>query len=128
MKIKTITDRLDNAENFDKKVNAALADGWIIVKRVVMQPPSQPSTGGVCFNTMLYAGLEKAETKSEDTTIREERDLLEARLRHLLESETIRMFDEKDPRTHAYKRDISRLDSFNLPEILREYESRLNKK
>lgn len=128
MKIKTITDRLDNAENFDKKVNAALADGWIIVKREVLQPPSQPSTGGVYFNTMLYAELEKAETKSEDTTIREERDLLETRLRHLLESETIRMFDEKDPRTHAYKRDISRLDSFNLPEILREYESWLNKK
>lgn len=128
MEIKTITDRLDNANSFDKKVNAALADGWRVVKREVLQPPSQPSTGGVYFNMMLYAELEKAETKSEDTTIREERDLLETRLRHLLESETIRMFDEKDPITHAYKRDISRLDNFNLPEILREYESWLNKK
>lgn len=119
MEIKTIKDRLDNSEYFDEKVNDALHDGWRLTKREVLIPASQPNVSGRFLNIMLYAELEKAETKYEDTTIREERDLLKARLRHLLESETIRMFDEKDPRTHTYKRDISRLDNFNLPEILR---------
>lgn len=33
MKIKTITYRLNNSEDFDREVNKALADGWILVKR-----------------------------------------------------------------------------------------------
>ena len=59
MEIKTIVDRLDNAKSFDDKVNAALADGWRMVKREVLMPPSQPNTGFTFFYTMLYAEMEK---------------------------------------------------------------------
>lgn len=36
------------------------------------------------------------------------------RLCHLLQSETIRLFDEWDPRTQDYKRDIRRLDTYGV--------------
>lgn len=125
--IKTITHRRDYAAEFDNDVNAALEDGWKLVDRF-LAPVQANDLLSVVYHPIWVAFMEKDETGDDGPTIREERDLLEARLRHLMESETIRMFDEKDPRTHAYKRDISRLDNFNLPEILREYESWLNNK
>lgn len=47
---------------------------------------------------------------------------LRERLRHLLTSKTVQMFDEKDPHTGEYVRDIRRLDTYGLPYKLREYE------
>lgn len=58
MQIKTIKNRLDNAEAFDSSVNAALNDGWVLKKRLVLQP-HQPTGGINYFHTMLYAELEK---------------------------------------------------------------------
>ena len=46
-----------------------------------------------------------------------ELEYLQSRLRHLLRSKAVHLFDELDPNTGAYKRDIRRLDScvdFNL--------------
>lgn len=40
----------------------------------------------------------------------EEKISLERRLRHLLQSDYIRSFDEYDPRSHTYKRDIKEAD------------------
>ena len=40
-----------------------------------------------------------------------EYELLLKRFRHLLESEIIRLYDEVDPRTGEYKRDIKELDN-----------------
>lgn len=40
-----------------------------------------------------------------------EKSALENRLNHLLESEYIRQFDEKDPETGEYKRDIKGADA-----------------
>lgn len=57
--IKTIVTRLNSNEKFDAAVNEALRDGWWLVKREVLQPPAQPTTGTDYFNTMLYAELEK---------------------------------------------------------------------
>lgn len=56
--IKTIKYRLDNAEDFDKEVNVALAEGWTLTARKVLLPPSQPNTSNY-FNFMVYAELEK---------------------------------------------------------------------
>ena len=41
---------------------------------------------------------------------REEYELLLKRFRHLLESDTIALYDEVDPKTKEYKRDIKELD------------------
>lgn len=54
--IKTIKNRLDNAEMFDEEVNAALAEGWTLTKRDVIRPNAHP-VGETSF-TMLYAELE----------------------------------------------------------------------
>lgn len=55
--IKTITERLGDAESFDKMVNEALQDGWRLTKRKVLMPRAQ---GGERFTfIMLYAELEK---------------------------------------------------------------------
>jgi hypothetical protein len=43
--------------------------------------------------------------------IRTENEALTKRLRHLLKSDTIRKYDEYDPKTHTYKRDISKFDA-----------------
>lgn len=46
----------------------------------------------------------------ESEQMRIERDVLERRLKHLLQSETIRQFDAISPRNGDYERDISDLD------------------
>lgn len=56
--IKTISKRLDNATAFDEAVNKAIAEGWTLIERKVLQPPSQPSDG-VYIHNMLYAELER---------------------------------------------------------------------
>lgn len=55
MKIKTIRERLDNAEDFDKEANDAMAEGWQLVKRAVL--PAIALTAGTYANRMLYAEL-----------------------------------------------------------------------
>ena len=51
--IKTIVIRLSSAEEFDRRVNAAIAEGWTLVKREPLIPHSGDKY------TMLYAELEK---------------------------------------------------------------------
>lgn len=58
MKIKTIVCRMDAAEVFDERVNAALAEGWTLTRRRVLRPLAQPHDGTRNI-TMLYAELEK---------------------------------------------------------------------
>ena len=55
--IKTIRSRLDNAEDFDFKVNMAIADGWELKKRRILRPVAQSIDRYTC--TILYAELEK---------------------------------------------------------------------
>lgn len=57
LQIKTIKNRLDNAASFDEAVNAALAEGWQLKKREVLQPKAQSEN--MQTYTMLYAELEK---------------------------------------------------------------------
>lgn len=54
--IKTVTVRIDAAEQFDKFVNEALAEGWTLIKREVL-PPFDGMHQFV-YRT-LYAELEK---------------------------------------------------------------------
>lgn len=55
MKIKTIKNRLDNATNFDKEVNAAIAEGYQLVQRDVI--PGFRLDGGNYLHNMLFAQL-----------------------------------------------------------------------
>ena len=59
MQIKTIRNRLDNANDFDEVVNEALADGWTLKKRYHI--PGGNLTGNRYLHTMLVAELEKDE-------------------------------------------------------------------
>ena len=61
--IRTIVKRLDAAESFDAVVNAALKDGWRLIKRDVLIPRSQASH--TIFHTMIYAELEREEIITE---------------------------------------------------------------
>ena len=56
MKIKTIRKQLDYAEKFDDAVNAALEEGWRLLRREVLMPAAQP-TDGTRLHIMLYAEL-----------------------------------------------------------------------
>lgn len=56
--IKTIKNRLDNAEMFDNEVNRALKEGWRLTKRDVIRPNAHPHNGEIAY-TVLYAELEK---------------------------------------------------------------------
>ena len=118
MQIKTIEYKFDCAEQFDEAVNKALADGWVLVRRDVIQPYEGKT---YVHHRMLYAELQR-EMADPDTSIQEENRALRARLQHLLRSETIRLFDQKDPTTGQYVRDIIRLDTYGVQYRLREYE------
>lgn len=54
--IKTITKQLDGSVQFDAEVNAALAEGWTLVKREVLQAYEGQTR---VFYRMLYAELER---------------------------------------------------------------------
>lgn len=56
--IKTIVSTIDNHETFDKEVNDAIAGGWTLVKREVINPNNQPHFD-TYFNIALYAELER---------------------------------------------------------------------
>lgn len=51
-----------------------------------------------------------------------ENEALRARLSHLLESKTISLFDEVDPATGEYKRQIQRLDTYGVHDKLLKFE------
>ena len=55
--IKTIVHGVDDAEKFDKAVNAVIAEGWELTRRDVLRPNAHPS--GVTSVTILYAELER---------------------------------------------------------------------
>lgn len=54
MKIKTIARNFDHVNEFDRKVNEALAEGWHLVKREVIPGVSDNSENG---RRLLYAEL-----------------------------------------------------------------------
>ncbi len=61
MKIQTIVCRLDSADDFDIRVNYALAEGWVLKTRRVLLPKSQPASDNSAYiHIMLYAELERA--------------------------------------------------------------------
>lgn len=55
MKIKTVLYNLSGAKQFDEDVNAALAEGWHLVKREVLA--GGPLRGDSFAHRMLYAEL-----------------------------------------------------------------------
>lgn len=55
--IKTIRNRLDNAEEFDREANAALRDGWELKYRTVIVPMAHTES----YIFQLYAELEREE-------------------------------------------------------------------
>ena len=60
--------------------------------------------------------IERGElTPLRDVVLRKEHDALLKRFRHLLKSDFIRSFDEYDPRTQTYKRDITEADVVASP-------------
>lgn len=63
MKIKTIRTRLDNAETFDTEVNTALAEGWRLGRRDVL------NSGTPDKHTMLIAELVQLDPAPEPQKI-----------------------------------------------------------
>lgn len=60
LEIKTIKNILDNAEAFDKEVNAALVEGWELTRRDIIIPQTTDKY------TMLYAELERYVEESQE--------------------------------------------------------------
>ena len=58
MQIMTITHNLNEPQEFDKEVNAALNTGWKLVKRDVLEVQEE-SEYEVCRYLALYAELEQ---------------------------------------------------------------------
>lgn len=59
MEIKTIKNRIDNEDDFDKAVNKALAEGWTLKKRYIL--PGGPAKHDTFLHNMLIAELVKGE-------------------------------------------------------------------
>ena len=60
--IKTIVNRLDNADEFDEEINRALADGWQ-TKEILLVNPNQPMNGTTYFHIMLVCTMLKEEAE-----------------------------------------------------------------
>lgn len=150
--IKTIRYKFYHSEEFDSDVNKALADGWTLTKRLVLQPTAQPHSDSTYFNNMLYAELEKDVTevrdcisckhaddppsacvesqltedrdklRRENATLSHDLNVLSNRLAHLLQSKTIQLFDQVDDLGN-YKRDIKKLDTYGVHYKVKEYEN-----
>ena len=57
MQIKTIKNRIDNNNSFDREVNEALAEGWILTKRYILEGKN---LGGCTYShSMLIAEMVK---------------------------------------------------------------------
>lgn len=56
--IKTIAKRVDDAENFDEKVNEALKKGYKLKKRYIFEGPENSTT---VFHPLFVAEMEKEE-------------------------------------------------------------------
>lgn len=61
--ILTVANKLDNAKDFDAKVNEALKNGWELKTRKVLIPFAQ--TENFCTYHMIYAELEKEVQNNE---------------------------------------------------------------
>lgn len=60
MQIKTVIYPLECQTDYDKAVNALLADGWMLKKRTIIENPGFPTEAfHVCMERFLYAELEK---------------------------------------------------------------------
>ena len=59
MQIKTFTYRLDNFKDFDREVNKAIADGWILKKRYILEGKNLDK--GTYAHNMLIAEMVKDE-------------------------------------------------------------------
>lgn len=77
--------------------------------------PSAPKVYGEAIDRL-------AELENQKETDRKTIAEYEDRLRHLLRSKTIQLFDEYDPKTGTYKRDIRRLDTYGVNYKILEYE------
>ena len=62
------------------------------------------------LDTAGYAGMAIARIPAVDAVLRDEYEALLRRFRHLLKSDFIHSFDEYDPKTGTYKRDIAEAD------------------
>lgn len=67
MDIKTIVRRLDNAEDFDRSVNEAIAEGWILDKRYISNATAQ---NGYYVHRMLIAEMIRLDIVDKSTEIR----------------------------------------------------------
>ena len=63
LEIKTIAERVENLEDFDKQVNEALAEGWELVRREVL-PPYEGAIHW--WPRALYAELERIVEEPEE--------------------------------------------------------------
>jgi hypothetical protein len=57
--IKTITERRDYEETFDRRVNEALTDGWELKRRYISNGRVSGATERLAFYPVLVAELEK---------------------------------------------------------------------
>lgn len=64
---------------------------------------------------------ERDALRKENKSLEQERDALELRLRHLLRSETVRLFDELNEKGR-HRRDIGKLDTYGVHNKIKEQE------
>ena len=82
--------------------------------------PNKSGYDFLCGVATVITEIEDAPTADtvkveQHNKLAEENEALRRRLQHLLQSETVRMYDEIDPRTRKYQRDIRQLDTSTAP-------------
>ena len=68
MQIKTITNRIDNNKSFDIDVNEALSEGWVLVKRYILE--GKQLSNSTYSHNMLIAEMIKPDQPVEDQPLK----------------------------------------------------------
>ena len=68
MLIKTIKNRLDNNKSFDKEVNEALSEGWILTKRYIIE--GKQLSSDIYAHNMLVVEMVKLDQPVEDQPLK----------------------------------------------------------
>jgi hypothetical protein len=118
-KIDKIMCKLSDLHTMLKHIESVTTDKAVKLEQALVCVESQLKVKQSLIDTIVK---ERNELRAENEALRNDSHILEGRLRHLLQSATVRLFDEKDL-SGDYVKDIKRLDTYGVHYKMREYEA-----
>lgn len=118
-KIDKIMCKLSDLHTMLKRIESVTTDKAVKLEQALVCVESQLKVKQALIEQLTK---ERNELRTENEALRDDFHRYDGRLRHLLQSKTIQLFDEVD-HSGDYVRDIKRLDTYGVNYKIREYEA-----